>query len=166
MSQEPRAVYGCRFTVKGVGDEITLLHPITGQTHVLRVAEYDDEEIDTTNLPEAFVYPRHCTVMAYTLEPDLPESEARVLDCGAGDTPRLRTLPEVEGTVPAAIGIIGGCDGPTAILVAADAPGEFHCAVSALRFQAPEKIDWQMVFYHKDTPDMVLDLPLSPCLEK
>lgn len=109
----------------------------------------------------AFVYPPYCTTMVYAMEPDLPDGEARVQDCGADDRPRLLTLSELDGSNPAAIGIIGGSDGPTAIFITVNKPGKLHCAVSALRFKAPEKIEWQMVFYHADIPDISFEVPLS-----
>lgn len=169
LEQRPKAVPGSRFTVSGVGDTVPFTHPITGEVHILRVMEYENQEVDMSNLSNGFEYPNHCTAMSYVIEPELPRNELTVRDCGQGDSARpnlqeqaaLAVIGGADGPMAAcSIGIIGGSDGPTAILLANSKTGRPYSACSALRFETPKQIEWQMVFYHKIVEDMDVDLPL------
>ena len=50
----------------------------------------------------------------------------------------------------ASIGIIGGADGPTAIVVGEAAQGKLHTACSSLHFEIVDHIDWRVGF--RETP--------------
>ena len=91
------------------------------------------------------------------LEPALPQGHFRLQDCVQNDQP----VPKMTEGSAAAIGIIGGADGPTAIFVAAEAEEiPALTAYSALHFEpvAPEKVEWQAVFLEKTKEDIVVEL--------
>lgn len=159
MTQNPQPVPGPRFTVRGAGDEVPFTHPATGAAHTLRVLEYEEQEISGAHLPDGWEHPTHCTVITYEVEPDIPESELMVRDCGQGDSSRIKS-PDSSSPEACAIGIIGGVDGPTAILLASPRGSQPRSAVSALRFAPPEEIQWRMVFYRRMAEDLNVDLPL------
>lgn len=162
----PVSVPGPRFTVSGAGDSVEFIHPVTGETHTLRVVEYEKQAADMSRMPGEWEYPTHYTAMSYTVEPELPQQSLTVRDCAQGDTPRMRPLEELgaagaDGSVACSIGIIGGADGPTTIMMVNGKRGQPHAACSALHFDLPEKIEWRVVFYQKMVEDMELDLPLA-----
>ncbi len=67
-------------------------------------------------------------------------------------------------TEACSIGIIGGSDGPTAILAThARAfldtdPSQLRSASSALRFEPPEELEWRMVFRKKTVEGITVEL--------
>lgn len=48
LEQNPVSVPGIRFTVSGAGDSVPFIHPVTGETHTLRVVEYETQQMDAT----------------------------------------------------------------------------------------------------------------------
>lgn len=170
LERRPSPVPGPRFTVSGAGDIVEFTNPITGDTHTLKVEEYEASEINMDYLPGGWDYPTHCVGMSYTVEPELPREALTVRDRAQGDTPRpkppeeleaLAAIGGVDGPVAAcSIGIIGGSDGPTAILLANGKTGHPRAACSALRFDPPERVEWRIVFYQKTVENIEFDLPL------
>lgn len=157
LEREPAAVPGPRFTVSGAGDSVDFTNPITGQSHTLRVVAYEAQEMDMSDLPdsEGWDYPSHCTFMTYTVEPELPRKALTVQDVEHGDRPRPKPLDAIggaDGSAACSIGIIGGSDGPTSILVACGRgwldsdPPQLRSACSALRFAPAESVQWRTVF--------------------
>ncbi|MBQ7861231.1 MAG: hypothetical protein IJ349_03400, partial [Clostridia bacterium] len=57
-----------------------------------------------------------------------------------------------------AIAIIGGADGPTEIFVSAGQDLEQHRALSALRFEHTDDIEWKIVFREKLMEDIEVEL--------
>ena len=53
----------------------------------------------------------------------------------------------------AAIGVIGGADGPTAMVMGSSTPKR-HAACSSLRFEAVEEVEWRAVFSEKRMEDL------------
>ncbi len=163
LEARPKPVPGPRFTVSGPGDRVELANPVTGQIHTLQVVAYEAQEVDMSDLPdsEGWDYPSHCTFMTYTVEPELPREALSVQDVEHGDRPRPKPLDAIGGADSSAacsIGIIGGSDGPTSILVACGRgwldsdPPQLRSACSALRFAPPESVQWRTVF-REPAPD-------------
>ncbi len=154
LAQEPVSVPGFRFTVSGAGDVVPFTHPVTGEPHTLKVMEYGDHMLDIS----LFEYPTNYTAMSYVIEPELPKESFKVRDCIQGvKVPEV--LDRVSGAMAAySVGIIGGEDGPTAIISANSKPSQHHAACSALHFEMPEEVKWQMVFYQKTVENMEIDL--------
>lgn len=163
MSQGPQSVPGPRFTVHGPGDAIPFTHPITGEGHTLHVVEYEPQEMDPSRFQDEgeWEYPTHYTVMSYVVEPELPGNALTVRDCGEGDHPRTRQFNPGGPTAANSIGIIiGGADGPTAIILTNGKTGHPRAVCSALRFEPPKQIEWRMVFSQKTAEDIAVELPL------
>lgn len=177
LEARPRPIPGPRFTVSGPGDSVDFTNPLTGQAHTLRVAEYEAQEMDLSRMPEGWDYPIHCTAMAYTLEPELPQGALMIRDAGEGDNPRPKPLDELaaldaiggaDGPAACSIGIIGGSDGPTAIIMthakgatASHGP-RLYSACSALRFDPPESVQWRMSFRDTQPDRMAVELLPPP----
>ena len=160
FAMDRQAIPGPRFFVQGAGDVVPFTHPVTGEEHTLQVVEYENQEVDLSRLPDAgeWEYPTHCAAMSYVIEPELPRESVTVRDCGQGDRPRARVEQTGFGSTACSIGIIGGTDGPTAILLSNGRSGHPRGACSALRFAPPERVEWRMVFYHKTVEDVTVEL--------
>ncbi|MGI6029064.1 MAG: hypothetical protein ACOX81_06610 [Candidatus Heteroscillospira sp.] len=160
LSQDRAALPGPHFRASAPGDACTFVRPATGQSHTLTVQEYEYQELPENSFGEDNMeYPRHYAAMSYTVEPPLPGDVLTVQDCFEGDRPRPKKLsaPEPEGTSAACIGIIGGADGPTAIIFGASAD-RLRAACSSLRFTPAESIEWRIVFNEKQLDDISLEL--------
>ena len=91
---------------------------------------------------------------AYTLTPEPPEHSIFVEDCAESDRPR-QVRRETASFAPEAqndfcFGIIGGADGPTAIVVGEAAQGKLHTACSSLHFAPVGHVGWRIGF--RETP--------------
>jgi len=87
--------------------------------------------------------------MMYTVSPEIKEEELRISDSKRSDSPRQRkkALYLPQATSCAVIGIIGGADGPTALILGGPAvTGKLHAACSGLRFEPVETVDWKAEF--------------------
>ena len=167
LEQDPVAVPGPRFTVSGAGDAVPFTHPVTREGYTLTVVEYGEQEVDLSNLGDEWEYPTHCIALSYVIEPELPRGSLMIRDAGEGDRPRIKPPEELaaldamvgaDGPAACSVGIIGGSDGPTAILLTNGKSGRPHAVFSALRFERPERIEWRMVFYQKTVEDISLEL--------
>ena len=82
-------------------------------------------------------HPSHYVAMSYTIAPEPPDNVLDIVDCDEGDRPRK--APPAPGQPVAAscsmvVGIIGGADGPTAIICEQDKQVKLHAACSSLHF--------------------------------
>lgn len=166
LRQDPVAVPGEEFTLSGVGDEAVLTHPVTGARHVLRVLEYERQSLPETVFTDRdWDYPAHYTAIQCELTPPLRRGELALRDCGEGDRPRRRTVPEArfapESAAAASVGIIGGADGPAAFCLAGGRDAQSITACSALSFVPREAARWRAVFYIRFFGDTNLELDLS-----
>ncbi len=159
LAQEPVDIPGRRFSAAAPGDSVPFTHPVSGARHVLTVQSCEEEEI--AQQEDGWEIPTHFTVMQYTLSPDLPPAAFRVQDCMPGDRPRQRTEHGQARTAgSAAIGIIGGADGPVAVIFGGRGAGKLHSACSALRFEAVKNVEWRMIFREKQREDISVDIVL------
>lgn len=122
----------------------------------LAVQEVEPQELprERMNLDPRFDYPTHFTAISFTLTPEPPENSIFVEDCAEGDRPR-QVRRETASFAPEAqndfcVGIIGGADGPVAIVVGKAAQGKLHTACSSLHFEIVDHIDWRVGF--RETP--------------
>ncbi len=153
LEQNPVSVPGIRFTVSGAGDSVPFIHPVTGETHTLRVVEYETQQMDANHFhdKEQWEYPTCYTAMSFTVEPELPRQSLTVRDSGQGDRPRLKQLDSTGPTVASSVGII----------LANSKNSQTWTVCSSLYFAWPERIEWRMVFRQKTVKDIKLDLPLT-----
>ena len=160
MRQRPCRVPGPHFKVHAPGDSFTFRHPVSGTDYTLQVQELAQETLPR-GLLTAF-YPTHFTAMRYTLSP-APSEDIRICDCDVGDRP-LEIGPCTDAHAPeaqssaACIVIIGGADGPTA-LVAGSGPEGSRGVCSALHFEpVQDDVEWCVEFLTQ--PFDVADIPL------
>ena len=71
--------------------------------------------------------------------------------------------PVLTAGQASSIGIIGGADGPTSVIVGVPrtAPGEqkkFHAACSALTFEPQKNVEWKMTFREKTVEDIEIQI--------
>ncbi len=162
LERDPVAIQGIHFKNPSVGDVITFVHPISGTEHKLTVLEYEKQEFPMKGLQdEEYEYPTHHTAMTYTLEPELSGRKFQVRDCLPNEQlkrkPRNQFEPQSEYDA-CCVGIIGGADGPTAVFVSPIQKGEQHIALSALRFEPANDIEWKIVFREKLVEDIEVEL--------
>lgn len=160
LSKRPASIPGGRFSVQGTGDTFSFTHPITGQIHELTVQEYTQDTI--SDFPSnGLIYPKHCIKMTYTLSPDLENKALQISDCAPSDQPQFEMLANnkedsLHGA--ASIGIIGGADGPTSILLFSREEPHRHTAFSALHFEPVSTVQWRMTFHEKLQDDCTVKL--------
>jgi hypothetical protein len=175
MSRRPVTLTGEAFTVSGEGERVTVLHPTSGVAHTLTVCDVQRSEMPQSAATAQYKFPSHSVQMLYTLSPDLPDSEFSMRDVRRNDMPIKQSMREdrvddfcsvavvnvpmrVESEA-AAIGIIGGADGPVAMAVgrASEQP-PMHAANSALTFEAQDAVAWQPIFRVKACEDAVVQI--------
>lgn len=143
LAQSRMPLPGPRFRA-APGHSFQFRHPATGITHTLTVAEVTPQVFPKDACPGCF--PDHFLTMEYRLSPELPREAITVCDCQESDPPRpVQGIPENA----ACIGIIGGSDGPTALILDAKESEFTHIACSSLHFDPPEDVEWRIVFHEK-----------------
>ncbi len=161
MMQQKLPIAGPHFRVNAPGDTFSFIYPDGGTEYTLRVQEYEAQTLDTDLMPQNMEYPTHFRAMIYTLTPEPPEDMVSLADCAEGDRPRQR---QTEAFAPAArndaaaIGIIGGAVGPTAIICGRAQQGKLRVACSALHFAPVEDVEWRIVFREKQFEDAVFEI--------
>ncbi len=126
----------------GAGDSFHLEHPVTGQTHLLTVTKLEDEGFDYNFLSGL---PNYGKSLHYTLSPELSDKEFLLRDTAPSDAPTGMDTSQVPQD--AALGIIGGADGPVAYFFCPHNKEEGHVALSAFHYAPVESITWQPVFH-------------------
>ena len=154
MTADEVRVPGARFRADRASD--TFAFSYRGTKYLLTVQEVEPQELpcERMSLDPRFDYPTHFTAISYTLTPEPPEHSIFVEDCAESDRPR-QVKRETASFAPEAqndfcFGIIGGTDGPVAIVAGEAAQGKLHTACSSLHFVPVDHIDWRVVF--RETP--------------
>lgn len=148
MTQEPVRVPGEIFEVTGPGEQIDLKIPENPFT--LTVKDYEPQVLDASMLsPDNMEYPTCYTMMTYTLSPKPEEGQLYIQDLSECDQPRPKeTEPSEFGSCEvAAIAIIGGADGPTAICVGAPETEHEFSTCSAPHLEPAERIQWYAILH-------------------
>ena len=149
MNQQPNRVPGPHFSVHAPGDNFTFTHPVNGTAYTLTVQELEQQILPKNSFgSDRYVYPTHFIAMSYTLS---SESDERITisDCDEGDKPlKIAAIEEhFSPTCTASIGIIGGADGPTAIMFGRSSHGKLCTACSALHFKpVQDDVEWRVMF--------------------
>ncbi len=160
LERRLETINGIHFMNPAVGDKITFVHPITHTEHTLTVVEYKKQELTSKAFAhEEFDFPTHHTAMTYTVEPELPNKNFQVRDRLDNDEPKRRRgkLYEPQANNGAfSIGIIGGADGPTAMILSngRESNTAQHVALSALHFEPIDEIEWKIIFREKPMEDI------------
>ena len=164
MEQQSRRVPGPHFKTHAPGDSFSFTHPVSGTKYTLTVQELERQTISEKFVgSDRWFYPTHFTAMSYTLSPE-PDNDISICDCAEGDKPLEiascsdRYAPEAQNDI-ACIGIIGGADGPIAIVCGGSSKEKLHAACSSLHFEPVEgDIEWRVVFNIKNSNEMSLEL--------
>lgn len=162
MHHQPMFVPGMTFETRAAGETHTFENPVTGLRHTLTVQEYDMQEMGF-DFPdgEDRKYPKNLITMTFTLEPDMPQTEFSLTDSQQSDTPRVirNQTSNVGASKAESIGIIGGADGPTAIILGTpESKGNLHAAASGLQFEPFDCVRWQLSFREKQMKEMAVEL--------
>ncbi len=154
MTADEARVPGPRFRADKAGDTFSFSY--RGTEYLLTVQEVEPQELprERMTLDPRFDYPTHFTAVSFTLAPEPPENSIFVEDCSESDRPR-QVKRETVSFEPKAqndfcVGIIGGADGPVAIVVGEAAQGKLQTACSSLHFEPVEHVDWRVGF--RETP--------------
>lgn len=159
LEREPVSIPGIHFLSPRPGDRIAFRHPLTGAAHTLTVQEYEAQTLGEANFPDdGMEHPTHFTAMTYTLSPDLPGRELSIRDCAEGDRPRRKETSRGGFSPAVSIGIIGGADGPTMVLVSEQPAAKLHAACSSLHFAPVDQVEWRMVFRVKRMNGCTVDV--------
>ena len=164
MEQQPVSIPGPHFTVKAPGDSFRFVHPVNRTEYTLTVQELEQQTLPKNSFgSDRWFYPTHFTAMSYTLSPEASE-RITVSDSDDSDKP-LEIMPSDDSFAPSAssnaacIGIIGGADGPTAIVFGASSQGKLCAACSALHFEPVQHdIVWRITFHEKTFDDYSVGL--------
>lgn len=81
-----------------------------------------------------------------------------IADCDDGDRPRQAPGQPAAASSAMVVGIIGGADGPTAILYDQQKQGKLHAACSSLHFEPVEQVEWRIVFHEQKIECTDIDL--------
>ena len=156
ITQRPVSLSGTHFRTTMAAKSVELVHPRTNQTYTLTIEELSKETADLRTVENmGMEFPNRYTQMTYRIDPEMNPRQFRIMDCTQPDHARPAKIKkqssvEINGEA-AAIGIIGGADGPTAIFMGrpAEKANRLHMASSAMRFEHAEEIEWRIVFMEK-----------------
>ena len=164
MERGRENISGQHFKTPAVGESVSLTHPLTGQTYTLTVHEVEQQELPERTFREPNMeYPSHYLAMCYSLEPDISGRGFMLQDCAEGDRPRQKKrdpneFAPVAFSSAAVIGVIGGADGPTAVVMGESA-SKLHAACSSLHFDPiTDEVEWRVIFSEKRMEDVEVDL--------
>ena len=164
ITQRPVSLTATHFKTPENGNVVKVQHPLNGKTYTLTIEDLKHEEADMRNMQSmGLEFPTKYTWMEYRIEPELAANQFRIMDCKQSDEPRPMKITRTEGPAEvqingeaAAIGIIGGADGPTAVFVGGPAgkTSQLRMASSSMRFEYVDEVEWRIVFMeklHEDT---------------
>lgn len=165
VTQRPVSLSGTHFKTPATSNTIELKHPRSGVVYTLTIEELTQEKADMRSVASmGMEFPSCYTQLVYRIQPELANSQFRIVDCAPGDNARPAKIAKSDGVQingeAAAIGIIGGADGPTAIFVGhrEEKAPKLHMAASAMRFEHAGEVEWRIVFMEKLHPDMDVTL--------
>ncbi len=162
LERDPVTIQGVHFKNPSVGDVISFIHPVSEAEHKLTVLSYEKQEFPRQGFEhEEYEFPTLHTAMTYILESELQPKNFQVRDCAQNEQPKRKPKGQFEPESnygACAIAIISGSDGPTAVFASACRNSEQHTALSALRFNYADDIEWKIVFREKMLDDIETEL--------
>ena len=162
MKQHPVSISGTHFKTPAAGNCVVLSHPQTDKEYILRIDEIKQETADFSRMhDQELEYPACYTQMTFRIDPDMPNSKFRIVDCAQSEQPHRREGATCnDGSYAVSFGIIGGADGPTVMVMGqpkSEVP-QIHIAVSSLRFEHAKHIEWRIVFQEIPNEDLTVSL--------
>jgi len=160
LKRDPVAFDACSFKIPNENNILEIEHPLSKKKYKIEIDSCDDEEFPITHLMnDSLELPKHYKLLKYSISPEISDKDFYIRDIKDNDEPR-RKLSDTfspEASYSAAIGIIGGADGPTAVFVT-NKTKESHTAMSALTFEPKEEVMWKVVFREKLYEDIKISL--------
>ena len=162
MKQHPVSISGTHFKTPDAGDCVVLTHPRSDKEYILHIDEIKQETADFSRMhDQTMEYPSCYFQMTFRIEPDMSRNQFRLEDCAQSDQPRRRDgADRNDGSHAVSFGIIGGADGPTAIIIGrpkTETP-QTHIATSAMHFEHAKRIEWRIVFQEIPNEDLTVSL--------
>ena len=158
LKQQPVPVPGPHFHAAAPGDTFQFVFPEGGTDYTMTVQEYEQQVMEAKQFGNGrWEYPTHYHVMTYTVSPEFP-GELTVADCVESDRPKEKRRNPDGPVAVAGVAIIGGADGPTALLFGGRGQGKPRIACSALHFEPVAEVEWRMVFHETHFDDITAKL--------
>ena len=164
MERNRENIAGQHFKTPAVGESVSLTHPLSGKIYTLTVHEVERQELpDRAFRDTDMEYPSHYLAMSYSLEPDISGRGFMIQDCAEGERPRQKKrdtneFAPVAFCNAAVIGVIGGADGPTAVIMGQSEP-KLHAACSSLHFEpVADEVEWRLIVSEKLLDDVDVTL--------
>lgn len=155
LERHPAQIEGVHFKNPAVGDVILFENPVTKEKYALTVCAYEKQ---TMTFPaehlKRYQVPTHFTEMEYVVSPEIVSDNFSVTDCRQNDAMKRTEEEKSAG----GFAIIGGADGPTALLLAAPQGKKHRVACSALTFEPQNEVEWKITFREKRMDDIEIEL--------
>jgi len=136
-----------RFTVSAVGQQHTVVHPVSGEIFTLTVHSLEQGQMDESVFRrEDMEFPLCYTAMEYTTQPPADMSRLQVRDCSQGDSPRSKE----PGS-----SVVGGSVGVVVMRRTEDA---VQGTVSSLTFAPRDTVEWRVIFHETEHEPITVDL--------
>ena len=145
MVQDPAVIPGPHFRLRTAGDSFAFTWQ--GRDYTLSATQIEQQELPQADRA-AMRRPVYFTVLQYRVTPEIKLS---ICDCAESDA----SVPDVDSD---AIGVIGGADGPTVLILSPRGPDAAQAVCSALHNAPVEEIEWRIRFPQESCPDMWVSL--------
>ena len=168
LEQTPALYPGAHFVTTEFSEqqEHIIVHPITGMEYKLILSDCTTQTLPENSFQykEDMIFPNIFKVLNYRTEPELTTKEFMIQDRVRSDPPRDRynsTKPRMERSA-CSTGIIGRASGISAIFIPGEGAKEYHwrTACSSMHFEVVQNVEWQTMFYVKETEDIVVEIEL------
>ncbi len=157
LEQEPVSVPGPHFQIKAAGDTFDFVFPENGQPYTLTVQSFEQETLEFPRSTEQDLeFPACCTVIGYTITPELPKETLTISDCAESDPPRQKSNSPSASSASgiSSFGFMVGNFGSASITPL----DGLRSACSSLHFEPVENVDWFLIFHEKQFEDLTLTL--------
>ena len=161
LGMAPKIIRGKEFCVSGSGQSFEIKNPLTGVIHTLTVNEFNKQQLGNSALMNnEYDIPENYISIDYTIFPEINTENVRIHDICQSDSPKkwikhdagASYLPEAKND--ASIGIIGGADGPTAIILG----NKNHQICSSLHFEPRDSVTLRADFIDSNQPSISKNL--------
>ena len=157
----PKTIRGKEFCVNKAGQSFEIENPLTGVIHTLTINEFNKQKLGSAALMDnEYDIPENYISIDYTISPEINTESVRIHDICQSDSPKkwikhdagASYLPEAKNAV--SIGIIGGADGPTAIILG----NKSHQICSSLHFEPRDSVTLRADFIDSNQPSITKNL--------
>lgn len=153
MDQHPVPIPGPHFRANKLGDTFSFTLPETGVAHALTVRDYSRQVLPDNCFGAATgaEFPKHYSMMRYTVDSEVIDGAVMIEDCAESDKPKKAQSDTFapESVNCASVGIIGGADGPTSIILGESEHDQCRTVASSLHFEPVDDVEWRIVFQEK-----------------